>query len=203
MGRGQAPESGQWSTEDGHHDEARGEDEAGVCAGGGGGGHNSQADRVAQPPGHSTTTDEDQGEGLEPDSFQCAGYPPPPRAPPPPPPSVDSAYQWEKRMRWTWSPVPPRSLEGNRGGGGQEKTLLRQRTADMNRLVRPHTPRTKYTSYQIWCHTEQGPPTKRHTLGTWRLSTKGNLPTGRQDPCHSHHMWGKFQGHIEKVQRAM
>ena len=108
-------------------------------------------------------------------------------------------------MRWTWSPVPPWSPDGHKGGGGARRNSSGQRSADVSRRERPHTPRTRYAWYQIRCHTEQGPVTQRHTLGTTfvRLSTKGNLPTGSKELCHCHHMWEKFQGHLEKVQRAI
>ena len=99
----------------------------------------------------------------------------------------------------------PPEPKGKRGGGETRRNSSAQRSADMSCQEKPHTPKTKFAWYQIRCHTEQGPVTQRHTLGTTsaRLSTKGNSPNGSEDLCHCHQMWEKFQGHIEKVQRAI
>ena len=95
------------------------------------------------------------------------------------PPFQGPICRSEKRRRWTWSPAPPRSPRG-RGGGGARRNSSAQRSAAMSRQERPRTPKTKFAWYQIRCHTEHGPATQRHTLGTTsaRLSTKGNSPTG-------------------------
>ena len=100
----------------------------------------------------------------------------------------------------TSTPPEPKRKQG--GGGGQRRNSSAQRSADRSRQERPHTPKTKFTKYQIRCHTEQGPVTRRQTLVTTPvcLSTKGNSPTGSQVRCHCHQMWEKFQDHIKRVQ---
>ena len=89
--------------------------------------------------------------------------------------------------------------------GEPRRSFSAQRNGDMSRRDKPRTPKTRFVWYPIRCHTHQGPVTQRHTLGmtSARLSTKGTSPTRSHDLCHCHHMWKKFQGQVERVQRAI
>ena len=192
---GQQPAAGAQHTETGGGNGTDGEE------------HNPHKTGVVQPPEHPTTTDEDMGGDPGPGSPERADTPPPPTSTPPPPvPGTGMPGREEDEVDMVAGTPPPRSQEGHRGRG--RRSSPGQKSEGMSHQERPYTPKTKYFWYQSRCHAEQGPVKQHHTLGmtSVRLSTKGNLPTrrpGRQVLCHCHRMWEKFQGHVEKVQRAI